>query len=401
MGNIHRLGDLRVRNAKRPGMYADGGGLYLQVRSAHAKSWIFRYESKGQQRYLGLGSLDTISLAEARELALEARKQRLRGTDPLEAKRAQRAATEAEAAKAMTFAEAADKYIASHSAGWRSAIHTAQWTQSLADHVLPIIGTLPVQAIDTALVLKVLEPIWNTKAETASRVRGRIEAVLDWAKARGYRNGENPAKWRGHLAQLLPARSKVQRVEHMPAMPYAEIGAFMARLRTRDDVASAALEFTILTAGRSGEVIGAKWDEVDGRVWTVPAERMKAGNEHRVPLSDAAMAVLDRMREIRNGDHIFPRPFTKNYLLGVVRRLGLEISVHGFRSTFRDWAAEQTAYPNHVVERALAHKIPNAVEAAYQRGDLFEKRRKLMEAWAEFCAKPTSSGVVTPLRRQA
>lgn len=401
MGNIHRLSDLRVRNAKKPGMFADGGGLYLQVRSAHAKSWVYRYEAKGQQRYMGLGSLDTVGLAEARELALEARKLRLRGKDPLTEKRAQRAATEAESAKAMTFAEAADKYIASHASGWRSAIHTAQWTQSLADHVLPIVGALPVQAIDTALVMKVLEPIWNTKPETASRVRGRIEAVLDWARARGYRTGENPAKWRGHLAQLLPPRSKVQRVEHMPAMPYAEIGAFMVRLREQREVSAAALEFTILTAARSGEVIGAKWGEIDGRVWTVPAERMKAGKQHRVPLSDAAMAVLDRMRAIRKGDYIFPRPFTKNYLLGVVRRMGLEVSVHGFRSSFRDWCAEQTNYPREIAEAALGHVVGDKTEAAYRRGDALEKRARLMTAWAEYCARPQATGSVTTLKRHA
>jgi integrase len=400
MGNIHRLSDLKVRSAKTPGMYADGGGLYLQVRSAHAKSWIFRYESNGQQRYVGLGSLDTISLARAREKAREARELRLDGKDPIAEKRAQRAATEAQTAKAMTFAQGAEKYIASHAAGWRSAIHSRQWKQSLADHVLPIIGDQPVGAIDAALVLKVLEPIWTAKPETASRVRGRIEAVLDWAKARGYRAGENPAKWRGHLDQLLPSRSKVRAVAHHAALPYQEIGAFMAALRQRDSIAATSLELTILTAARSNEMIGARWDEIDGRVWTVPAARMKAGKEHRVPLSDVALAALDRLRAFRKDEHVIPRPFTKNYLLGVVRGMGRDdVSVHGFRSTFRDWAAEQTSFPNHVVEQALAHAIGDKVEAAYRRGDLFEKRARLMAAWAEFCARPAAKGAaIVPMR---
>jgi integrase len=394
MGHINRLSELKVRNAKKPGMYADGGGLYLQVHSAKARSWIYRYEAGGRQRYLGLGSIDTVTLAEARETALQARKLRLQGRDPLTEKRAQRAATQA----AVTFSEAAEKYIAAHSAGWRSEIHSRQWNQSLADHVLPTLGSLPVHTIDTAHVLKVLEPLWNAKPETASRVRGRIEAILDWAKARGYRNGDNPAAWRGHLDHLLPSRSKVRAVEHHAALPYREIGAFLAELRERGSIAAAALELTILTAARSNEVIGAKWDEVAGRVWTVPAARMKAGKEHRVPLSDAALAVLERMRAFRKDEHVVPRPFTKNYLLGVVRSMGrADISVHGFRSSFRDWAAEQTAFPNHVVEQALAHAIGDKVEAAYRRGDLFEKRRRLMDAWAAYCARLSAKGKVVPI----
>jgi integrase len=400
MGGIHLLSDLKIRRLKQRGMYNDGGGLYLQVRSEHAKSWVFRYETGGRQRYIGLGAFHTVSLAEARDKALEARKLRLDGRDPLEHKRAQRAAIAAETAKAMTFAEAADKYIASHSAGWRSAIHSRQWRQSLDDHVLPGIGSQPVGAIDTTLVLKVLEPIWTAKPETASRVRGRIEAVLDWAKARGCRAGENPAKWRGHLDQLLPSRSKVRAVAHYAALPYQEIGAFMAALRQRDSIAAASLELTILTAARSNEMIGARWDEIDGRVWTVPAARMKAGKEHRVPLSDAALAALDRLRAFRKDEHVIPRPFTKNYLLGVVRGMGRDdVSVHGFRSTFRDWAAEQTSFPNHVVEQALAHAIGDKVEAAYRRGDLFEKRGRLMDAWAAYCARPEAKGAaVVPMR---
>jgi integrase len=369
------------------------------VRGPHAKSWVFRYESGGRQHYLGLGSLDTLSLAEAREKARKARKLRLDGKDPLTEKRARRAALDAETTKAMTFAAAADRYIAAHQAGWRSRIHADQWTQSLADHVMPVIGAQPVQAIDTTLVLKVLEPIWQTKTETASRVRSRIELILDWAAAAGYRSGPNPARWKGHIKNLLPPPRKVARIEHLAALPYAEIGVFLAELRQREGAAELALEFAVLTAARSGEVLGARWNEVDldARTWIIPAERTKAHREHRVPLSSVALAVLKRVP--REGDHVFTKhgkPLGRNALLNVLDRD--DVTVHGFRSAFRDWAAERTSFANHVVEQALAHAIPSAVEAAYRRSDLFEHRRKLMDAWAAYCAKPEARGGVVPIR---
>jgi integrase len=381
MGVIHRLTDRAVRAAKKPGLLADGGSLYLQIKSPAAKSWIFRYESGGRQHYLGLGSLDTLTLAEAREKALQARKLRLEGKDPLEHKRAQRAAIKAETAKALTFEQAAREYIAAHGPSWRNAMHAQQWEQSLRDFVLPIIGATPVVTIDTAAVLRVLQPIWQEKTETATRVRSRIENIIDWAAAAGYREGSNPARWKGHLKNLLAAPGKIAKVEHHPALPYREIGAFMTELRQREGGAVLALEFLILTATRAGEVIGARWSEIDleARTWIVPAERTKAHREHRVPISSAAMAVLRRTP--RRGDHVFidkrGKALGRNALLYALDHK--DTTVHGLRSTFRDWAAERTSFPREVAEAALAHAIPNAVEAAYRRSDLFEHRRKLMK----------------------
>jgi integrase len=397
MGHIHRLSDLKVRHAKKPGMLADGGGLYLQVRGAHAKSWVFRYETGGRQHYVGLGSFDTLTLAEAREKALEARKLRLAGKDPLAEKRRQRDAAEA-APGTVTFAEAARRYIAAHRPGW-SATHAEQWEQTLRDFVLPILGTMPVNSIDTATVLKVLQAIWAEQTVTATRVRGRIELILDWAAAAGYRDGLNPARWKGHLKNLLAAPGKLAKVEHFAALPYREIGTFMAELRKRKGSAALALEFLILTAARAGEVLGARWAEIDldARTWTVPANRTKSSREHRIPLSSAALDVLKQV--LRKGDHVFTKHgerLGRNALQYVLNRK--DITVHGFRSTFRDWTAERTNFPREVAEAALAHAIPNAVEAAYRRSDLFEHRRKLMEAWAQYCAKPEAKGGIVPIR---
>jgi integrase len=305
----------------------------------------------------------------------------------------------------MTFRQCADAFIASHEAGWGSAVHRRQWTHSIAQYAHPVIGGLPVHAIDTALVMKVIEPLWTSIPETASRVRGRIESVLDWAKVRGYRTGENPARWRGHLDHLLPARLKIRRVKHYAALPYAEIGTFVGKLREETSVSARGLEFLILTAARLGEVVGATWSEIDlsNRVWTVPVTRMKSAREHRVPLSAAAVALLTGMREMRNSDFVFfgrypGAPLNRSTLLLLAKKLGgASTNVHGFRSTFRDWCAEQTNFPREVAELALAHTIGSDVERAYQRGDLFEKRRKLMDAWAEFCARPTTSGDVVPI----
>jgi integrase len=384
---MRRLTALKVARAKRPGMYADGDGLYLQVTKGGA-SWVYRYMLNRRAREMGLGPLHTIALAEARELAREARKLRYKRIDPIEDRRAVRAQQLLEAATAMTFRECAERYIASHRAGWRNAKHTEQWESSLRRFAFPVIGALPVQAIDTALVLKVLEPIWTAKPETASRVRGRIEAVLDWAKASGYRTGENTARWKGHLKKLLPDRSKVRQVKHYGALPYAELPNLIVELRAQDGIVARALEFTILTAARVSEAVGARWAEISGDVWTIPAERMKGGKAHRAPLSRRAMELLGALP--RNGDLIFPGPKLGRALnINAPRKLligiGHRITVHGFRSSFRDWAADGTDFPGEVAEMALAHVVADKVEAAYRRGDMFEKRRRLMEAWATFC----------------
>jgi integrase len=401
-----RLTTVTVRQAKRPGLHGDGLGLFLQVAKGGTKSWVFRYKVAGRLRVMGLGPLHTIGLAEARERARECRKLRLDGIDPIDARRGQRAAQRLDAAKAMTFGECADAYIEAHRAGWRNAKHGAQWAATIAAYVDPHFGSLPVQAVDVGLVMRAIEPIWTTKPETASRVRGRIESVLDWATARGYREGENPARWRGHIENLLPKRSQVRRVEHHAALPYAELGAFMAELRGQEGIGALALEFCILTAARTGEVIGARWNEVDQaeRLWTVPRERMKAGREHRVPLSDAALAIVSRLAGMRHADFVFPgarggRPLSQMAMLMTLRRMGRgDLTAHGFRSTFSDWAAEQTSFASEVREMALAHTVSDKVEAAYRRGDLFEKRRQLADAWAAYADSPAPMGKVVPIR---
>jgi integrase len=369
------------------------------------KSWLFRFAENGRERQMGLGSLDTVGLAQAREKAAECRRLRQEGIDPINARDSQRASAAAENAKLMTFDQCAAGYISAHRAGWRNTKHASQWQNTLATYVSPVFGKLAVRAIDVGLVIKTLEPIWSKKPETASRVRGRIEAVLDWAAARGFRDADNPARWKGRLDQLLPRRSKVRAVEHHAALPYDKVGSFMLELREREGVAARALEFAILTAARTGEVLGAQWSEINlkAKVWTVPAGKMKSGREHRIPLSEAALAVLKRMAKAREGDHVFPgdrRATLSNMaLLMLLRRMGHgDLTTHGFRSTFRDWAAERTNFPNEVVEMALAHAVGNKVEAAYRRGDLFDKRRKLMDSWAEFCANSTSvTGNIVPL----
>jgi integrase len=403
---IGKLTALKADKVKAPGYYGDGGGLFLQVSKYGSKSWVFRFKANGRLREMGLGSLDTYGLAEARERARACRKLRDEGKDPIEERNAARLAVKLEATKAMTFEQCAERYIAAHRAGWRNGKHRDQWSSTLATYVNPMFGALPVRAIDTALVMKAIEPIWNEKPETASRVRGRIESILDWAAARGYRAGENPARWRGHLDKLLPKKTKVRRVEHHAALPYGEIAAFVAELREQEGVGARALEFAILTAARTGEVIGAQWDEFDlaERLWTIPAARMKAGKEHRVPLSDAALVILEDLQKVRHGDFVFPggkakRPISNMAMLMLLRRMGRgDLTAHGFRSSFRDWAAERTGFPAEVAEMALAHTVADAVERAYRRGDLFQKRRQLMDAWARFCtATPAAGGKVVSL----
>ena len=389
-------------------MHGDGGGLWLHVSGRGTRSWIFRFTSPidGKPHEMGLGPLHTVSLADARIKALDCRRQVLEGGDPLAARQARRQAARVAAVKATTFRECAEAYIAKFEGGWRNPKHRGQWTSTLATYVFPIFGALPAAAIDTALVMKAVQPIWAQKTETASRVRGRVETILDWAGARCYRQGENPARWRGHLENLLPKKSKIQPVEHHAALPYTEIGAFLAELHQREGVAARALEFLILTAARTGEVIGARWSEIDeeARLWTVPADRMKARKEHRVPLSAPALAILRALP--RASEFVFAgqtgRPLSNMALLALLGRMGRgELTAHGFRSSFSDWCAERTAFPAEVREMALAHTVGDKVEAAYRRGDLFEKRRQVAEAWARFGMSPAATGEVVPLRRNA
>ena len=403
---LNRLSALKVARAKQPGMYADGGGLYLRVAEGGSKQWVFRYAVGTRDRDMGLGPVQTLTLPEAREKAREARLLRLEGIDPIEAKRARMAALKAADARAMTFKQCAEGFIRDNEASWTSARHRQEWVGSLVRLVYPTLGSLPVAAIDTPLVLKVLKPIWEKTPETASRVRGRIENVLGWATVHHYRAGDNPARWGGLLEHALPARSKIAKVEHHAALPYAEIGAFVAKLQQDSGVAAGCLQFITLTAARLDEARSATWDEIDlpNRIWIVPARRMKADKEHRVPLSASAVTVLEQMQEIRQNDYVFPgrlegRPIGDNTIWRLAKEAaGSDITIHGLRSSFRDWAAERTSFPREVAEMALAHAIPNAVEAAYRRGDLFEKRRRLMDAWAEFCAKPSHRGEVVVIR---
>jgi integrase len=409
---INRLTALRVEKLRKPGLYPDGNGVYLQVTlgtdAQPRKSWLFRFRMQGRrERRMGLGAFPAVSLQQARDKASYARRLCQDGIDPVEARKAERAAGALAHSRNMTFDQCAKAYITAHRAGWRNVKHAAQWTTTLTTYASPVFGTLPVQAIDVGLVIKALErdDLWSTRPETASRVRGRIEAVLDWAKARGYRNGENPARWRSHLDHLLPARSKVRKVKHHAALNYRELGTFMAALRERETLAARALEFAILTAGRTNEVIPARWDEIDvgAKVWTVPAGRMKAGREHRVPLTDAALRILKRMQEVRQNEHVFPgergAALSSTACLRLLRRMGhADLTVHGFRSTFRTWAAERTSQAREIAEAALAHVVGDATEQAYQRGDMFEKRRKLMDAWAAYCSKRPLSAEVIDLK---
>jgi integrase len=405
-----RLTALQIGRLKASGNHPDGNGLYLQI-AGNARSWVFRYSINGRERYLGLGSLAAVGLAAARQKAADARKLIADGIDPISAKHAARGAAAAEAGNAMTFAACAAAYIKSHGAGWRSEKHAAQWTATLSTYAYPVFGKLAVGDIAVGHVMKVLEPIWTARPATASRVRGRIEAVLGWATARGFRRGDNPALWRGHLQNLLPSPRKVHKVEHYAALAYEDIGEFMNLLRGLGYTASRALQFVILTAARTSEATGARWSEIDLRAatWTIPANRMKAGREHRVPLSSAAIAVLPARPPFPNApdDFVFPggrkgRPLSNGAMLALLRRMGRDdVTPHGFRSTFRDWAAERTNYPREVAEMALAHAVSDKVEAAYRRGDLFEKRRRLMNEWAAFCGKrrPQSGAKVVTIHR--
>lgn len=407
-----KLSARAVAAAAEPGWYDDGGGLRLQVTKSGAKSWVYRFMLAGKSREMGLGALADVSLAEARNAATEARKLVKAGTDPIAQRESQREAARASEAlalaRAMTFRQCAEAYIEAHKAGWGNEKHRLQWPSTMRDYVFPVFGALSVQDIDLPMVMKAVEPIWTAKTSTASKVRGRIEAVLDWATVRGFRKGDNPARWRGQLAHLLPAPSKVRKVKHHAALPYAEMNAFMVELRKRDGISPRAFEFAVLTAARRGEVLGATWGEIDmeARTWIIPAERMKASRDHRVPLSEPALAILRTMDEHRLGDVVFPgssgRPLSKMSLERLLARMGrTDMTTHGCRSSFRDWCAERTGYPNEMAEMALAHAVGNQVEAAYRRGDLFEKRRRMMDDWATFCnTMPAESGAtVVPMRK--
>lgn len=389
---INRLTTRRVTTVTEPGYHADGGGLYLQVSATGAKSWVFRYRFEGRRPEMGLGPLHIVGLANAREAADAARKLVLAGQDPLAGRRAAALAS----AGIPTFWEAAESYIEERRSGWTNPKHAGQWTSTLATYAKPVLGGMRVDRIETEHVLAVLRPIWTTKTETASRVRQRVEAVLDAATVQKKRAGDNPARWRGHLSMILPKPTAVTKVENFAALPYVELPAFMAELRMRHGEAARALEFTILTAARTGMTLGAVPDEVDaqGGTWTVPGDRMKAKVEHTIPLPPAALALV---RPRLQRALLFPNDLTgaqmsENAMLALLKRMGFgHITVHGFRSTFKDWAGETTEFPDDLSEAALAHQIRDKAKAAYKRGTMLEKRRKMMDAWARFATNVTSS----------
>lgn len=395
---------------KHPGRHGDGDGLYLQVMSPGRGSWLLRYERMGRERTMGLGATVDFTLAEARSRARAARQLLADGIDPLDARRAERDRQALEAARAMTFKQCAEAYFAAHADGWSNVKWRSQFTNTLRDYAYPIIGSVSVAAIDEALVLKVLTPIWKDKTPTARRVRNRIAAVLDYASAAGFRTGTNPARWEGHLEHLLAAPDKIARVQHHAALPYAEIAPFIARLREEAGVPARALEFLILTAARTGEVVGATWDEIDfeTKTWTIAAARMKASKEHRVPLSARAVELLRALPREVNNDNVFigvraGKAIGDIMMARCLKQLRPDATVHGFRSTFSTWAHETTAFPSHVIELSLAHTVGTAVERAYRRSDMFDKRRKLMEAWARYCTTSpvAKTGEVVSLRRQS
>jgi integrase len=405
---VERLNADFVASTTAPGRYHDGAGLYLIVTDG-GKSWLYRYTLRGRTREMGLGSVAAFPLAAARKRARAARQQISDGVDPLEEKQAAKAAQRAQEARFVSFEDEARAYITAHRAGWKNVKHSDQWETTLEVYAYPTLARLHVGTIDTDLIVKVLEPIWRTKPETASRLRGRIEKILAFSATRKFRSGENPARWRHHLELLLPARGKVRKVRHHPALPYVTIGDFMAELRRQNGIAAAALELTILCATRTIETIGAEPAEFDlrGKVWTIPAARMKMKREHRIPLADRAVDVIRPLLEGSSGRFVFPGPgkaghLSNNAMLALLERMKFgRVTTHGFRSTFRDWASECTSFPPEVAEAALAHAIDDKTEAAYRRGDLFLKRRRLMEAWTNFCNTPSAkSADVVPLQKR-
>ncbi len=414
MTRRHRLTATAIKSKAERGLYSDGAGLYLRVTATGSKSWIFRWRDAGRLRDMGLGPVDCASLrtigaslTAARDAAAIARAHVNAGRDPIAEREAERAARRAEAANTVTFAECARRYIKGHAPGWKNAKHVGQWRSTLETYAFPEIGRMPVRDVETPHVLRILEPIWATKTETATRVRQRIENVLDWAKVQGYRTGENPARWRGHLDKSLPKPAKVKRVRHHAALPYAEMPAFMRELAELHGTTARCLEFTIYTAARTSESRAARWSEIDldAAVWTVPAERIKSRREHRVPLSPAAVAIL-KSQQGHDAEFVFPgiragRPLSNMAMLELLQgTMGKPVTVHGFRSTFRDWTADRTNYPGEIAEAALSHKLKDETEAAYLRSDRFEKRRRLMNAWAKHCRTMPAPNVV-PMRKRA
>jgi integrase len=399
-------GALHVARLTKPGMHFVGGvdGLALQVLPSGGRSWILRMMVGTKRRDMGLGGFPDVPLAQAREAARIARAKVREGIDPIEQGRSNASKLKASQATALTFEQCALKYIESKEPEWTNPKSSVQWTTSLKTYAYPHMGSLLVRDVDLPHVLAALEPIWKTKTETASRVRSRIQAVLDYAKACKYRSGDNPALWGGHLDKILPAPGKMTKVEHFSALPYSELGNFMETLRQAAGTGAKALEFTILTAARSGEVRGATWSEIDldAGLWVVPAERMKAQKEHRKPLSTAAVKLLNALPRVAGTDYVFPAPrlgmISDATMAAVLKRLDVDVVPHGFRSTFRDWAAEKTNFPSEMAEMALAHTVSDKVEAAYRRGDLYMKRALMMEDWAKFCATPSETkGVVVQI----
>jgi integrase len=410
MGKLNRLTTQKVNRLAKPGRYSDGGGLFLRVQTGAAgvnKSWVFRYQTGERERWMGLGSLSALTLASARQIAADARRLRGQGVDPIDQRNAQRAARALQAAKQVTFRQAASDYIRQHEGGWRSHKHRDQWVATLRDYAYPVLGNIAVDKIDTDLTLRVLRPIWRDKHVTAARLRGRIETIINFAVVDGDR--ANPARWKGHLQHKLDPRiRKVRGVKRHASLPYAELPEFMTTLRKRGGVTARCLEFVVLTGARSGEALGAQWSEIDfaEKTWSIPGPRMKGGKPHRVPLSDAALGILRGQAGIRENDFVFAgtrrAQLARGALQELLRRMDSRVTVHGFRSTFRIWAAEcATGFPREVVESALAHAIGNAVEIAYQRSDLLARRRALMEAWAEFCTEPSAGSAVVPWRARA
>lgn len=407
----NRLTAKFVERIALPGTYADGGGLFLQVQErkdgSTARSWVVRFRSQtGRTREMGLGALDLVPLADARTKALDARRSAASGADPIEERKALRAKLRSDDAPLMTFEQCAKIYIDAHKGSWKNESHREQWSATLKKYAYPVFGEKPVREIDQAGVFKVLDPIWSTKTETASRLRGRIEAILDWAKVRGYREGENPARWKGHMAKAFPARTKIQPIQHHPALPYKELPEFMAKLLAIESIGAKAFAFCILNVTRTSETLKAERPEFDvnDRTWIIPPQRMKAHKEHRIPLSDASMTLFQAVSQLSDPDckYLFEstkkagQPLSNMTFLTMLKRTQREdLTAHGFRSTFRDWAAEMTSYPREVAELALAHAIGDKVEAAYRRGDLLEKRRNLMNEWAAFALSKTPPELIS------
>ncbi|MAV75540.1 MAG: integrase [Cellvibrionales bacterium] len=396
MRKTHSLTAAKIKNITKPGYYADGAGLYLQVTSKGAKSWVYRFMLNNRRRDMGLGSLQAIGLSEARAVRADQQRLLTQGIDPIEHRKASKAEHLIKLAKAsnenITFSQCAEEYINLKASEWRSSKSKQQWSNTMRDYVYPVMGSLPVSKISQEEVLKALNPIWNKKTETAKRVRQRIEAVLDYAKAKFYREGHNPAAWKGGLEPILPSPNKIKNVQHHKALNYEGLPSFMTQLRAQDSLGARALEFLILTCSRTGDVRGAKWDEIDfkKKIWIIPKERMKIGEEHRVPLCLEAISLLEALPRLE--EFIFPGQkagscLSNGAMSAVLRRMDYldRATVHGFRTTFRTWAAEVTNYPWEICEMALAHRVGNETERAYQRGDLIEKRIQMMKAWASYC----------------